>query len=196
MKKVSLILTCLLLGALTLSAQSTKFGIKSGHLKYETKTSGGMQYNELWFDDYGALRKQIDQTPMEGMGIYKTEVLLRDGKSYVNAWFDNERKDEGKMTEMGESGLNLLDPDAAYLKEKKISVLGTETVFGKNCTIYSFKVKSMLRTVTYKVWVWQGITLKMETRGALGANNDQIVTEFTENPKIPASTFALPKVIK
>ena len=100
------------------------------------------------------------------------------------------------MTEFPGSGLNLLDPDPAYLKENKVTVLGTETVFGKNCTIYTYKVKSMLRTVTYKVWVWQGITLKMETRGALGANNDQIVTEFTENPKIPASTFALPKVIK
>lgn len=196
MKKVLLFLTCLLLGAVALNAQCIKHGIKSGHLKYETKTSGGMQYNELWFDDYGATRKQIDQTPMEGMGVYKTEVLIRDGKSYVNAWFDDDKKDEAKMTEFPGSGLNLLDPDPAYLKENKISMLGTEEVFGKTCTIYSFKTKSLLRTISNKVWVWQGITLKMETRGALGANNDQIVTEFTENPKIPASTFALPKVIK
>jgi len=195
MKKILLLVAALMFCAVALHAQGTKFGIKSGHLKYETKTSGGMQYNELWFDDYGKLRKQYDQTPMEGMGLYQTEVLLRDGKSYTNAWFDKEKKDEAKMTESGE-GLNLLDPTDAYLKENKVEKLGTEEVFGKTCTIYTFKVKSVLRTVTYKVWVWQGITLKMETKGALGANNSQIVTLFEENVKIPASTFALPKVIQ
>ena len=194
MKKTLLIIAGLLLGAVALHAQGTTFGIKSGHLKYETKTSGGMQYNEVWFDDYGKLRKQYDQTPMEGMGLYQTEVLFRDGKSYTNAWFDNDKKDEAKMTESG-TGLNLLDPTEAYLKENKVEVLGTEEVFGKTCTIYTFKVKSMLRTVTYKVWTWQGITLKMETKGALGANNSQMVTLFEENVKIPASTFALPKVV-
>ena len=195
MKKILLLVAALMFCAVALHAQGTKFGIKSGHLKYETKTSGGMQYNELWFDDYGKLRKQYDQTPMEGMGLYQTEVLLRDGKSYTNAWFDKEKKDEAKMNESGE-GLNLLDPTDAYLKENKVEKLGTEEVFGKTCTIYTFKVKSVLRTVTYKVWVWQGITLKMETKGALGANNSQIVTLFEENVKIPASTFALPKVIQ
>lgn len=195
MKKILLLVAALMFCAVALHAQGTKFGIKSGHLKYETKTSGGMQYNELWFDDYGKLRKQYDQTPMEGMGLYQTEVLLRDGKSYTNAWFDKEKKDEAKMTESGE-GLNLLDPTDAYLKENKVEKLGTEEVFGKTCTIYTFKVKSVLRTVTYKVWTWQGITLKMETKGALGANNSQIVTLFEENVKIPASTFALPKVIQ
>ncbi|MBR4524384.1 MAG: hypothetical protein IKP15_02405 [Bacteroidales bacterium] len=195
MKKILLLAAALMFCAVALHAQGTKFGIKSGHLKYETKTSGGMQYNELWFDDYGKLRKQYDKTPMEGMGLYQTEVLLRDGKSYTNAWFDDAKKDEAKMTESGE-GLNLLDPTDEYLKENKVDKLGTEEVFGKTCTIYTFKVKSVLRTVTYKVWVWQGITLKMETKGALGANNSQIVTLLEENVKVPASTFALPKVIQ
>ena len=36
----------------------------------------------------------------------------------------------------------------------------------------------------------------METKGALGANNSMMVKQFDENPKIPASTFDLPKVIK
>lgn len=31
---------------------------------------------------------------------------------------------------------------------------------------------------------------------ALGANNDMMVTLFEENPKLPASIFALPEVIK
>lgn len=194
MKKFLLFAAALMFCAVALNAQGTKFGIKSGHLKYETKTSGGMQYNELWFDDYGKLRKQYDQTPMEGMGLYQTEVLLRDGKSYTQAWFDKEKKDEAKMTESGE-GLNLLDPTDEYLKENKVEKLGTEEIHGKPCTIYTFKVKSVLRTVTYKVWTWQGITLKMETKGALGANNSQIVTLIEENVKIPASTFAIPKVV-
>ena len=98
------------------------------------------------------------------------------------------------MTESGD-GLDLLDPTDAYLKEMKVEKLGTEEIFGKPCTIYTFKTKFLLRTVTYKVWVWQGITLKMETKGALGANNSQMVTLIEEDVKVPASTFDLPEVI-
>ena len=50
----------------------------------------------------------------------------------------------------------------------------------------------LLRTISNKHWVWEGIILKMETRGALGANNSMMVKEFIENPKLPASTFAIP----
>ena len=52
MKKILLIAAALLLGAAALNAQSAMYGIKSGHLKFETQTSGGMQYNELWFMSY------------------------------------------------------------------------------------------------------------------------------------------------
>ena len=196
MKKFIISIAILLTGTAAVHAQSSTFGIKSGHLKYETQTSGGIQYNELWFDDYGKLRKQHDQIQMEGMGNYHTEVLFRDGKSYTNAWLDDEKKDEAKETDAGSGGLNLVDPDDAYLKEKKIEKLGTEEVFGKTCTIYSFKTKSLLRTISNKIWVWQGITLKMETKGALGANNLMVVTAFEENVSIPASTFDLPAIVK
>ena len=195
MKKFFLAAACLILGMAALHAQSSTYGIKSGHLKYETRTSGGMQYNEVWFDDYGKTRKQYDQIMMEGMGNYQTEVLMRDGKVYTNAWIDDAKKDEAKMTESG-PGLNLLDPDEAYLKANKIEKLGTEDVFGRTCTVYSYKTKSLLRTISNKVWIWQGIILKMETRGALGANNDMMVTLFEENIKIPASTFNIPETVK
>ena len=61
MKKFLLFAAALFLGAAILSAQDGPYGIKSGHLKYETQTSGGLQYNEVWFDDYGRLQKQHDQ---------------------------------------------------------------------------------------------------------------------------------------
>ena len=35
----------------------------------------------------------------------------------------------------------------------------------------------------------------METKGALGANNSMMVKEFIQNPKIPASTFAIPEKV-
>ena len=108
MKKFLLLVAALLIGAVALSAQSV-YGIKSGHLKYETQTSGGLQYNEVWFDDYGKLRTQHDQIQMEGMGNYHTEILIRDGKVYTNAWFDEDKKDEAKMTE-GTPDLNYEEP--------------------------------------------------------------------------------------
>ncbi len=194
MKKILLIAAGLLLASVALSAQGALYGIKSGHLKFETQTSGGMQYNELWFDDYGRIRKQHDQTPMEGMGVYNTEIIYRDGKVYTNAWFDNEKKDEAKVTDAGEMP-NFLEMDEEFMKKNKIQTLGTEEVFGKTCTIYTYKYKSLLRTITRKDWVWQGIVLKMETKGILGANNLMVVTLFEENVDIPASTFDLPATL-
>lgn len=195
MKKYLLLAAALLLAAVTLHAQGAVYGIKSAHLKYETQTSGGLQYNEVWFDDYGKLWKQHDQIQMEGFGNYHTEIIFRDGKSYTNAWFDDEKKDEAKMTESGE-GINWTNLTEEMMKKYQIKELGTEEIFGKTCTIYTYKIKSLLRTVTYKDWRWKGVLLKMETKGALGANNSMIVKQFDENPKIPASTFALPKEIK
>ncbi len=194
MKKFLLLVAALLIGAVALSAQSV-YGIKSGQLKYEPQTSGGLQYNEVWFDDYGKLRKQHDQIQMEGMGNYHTEILIRDGKVYTNAWFDDDKKDEAKMTE-GTPDLNYEEPSEEFIKKNQYKELGTEEVFGKTCKVCTYKTKSLLRTVTYKVWTWKGVILKMETKGALGANNSMMVTEFVQNPKLPASTFALPKVIK
>ena len=136
MKKILLIAAALVLGAMSLHAQNALYGIKSGYLKYETQTSGGTQYNELWFDDYGRLRKQHDQIYMEGMGMYHTEILFRNGKIYSNAWFDDEKKDEAKVTE-GEIDLNYLNLSDEAIKRYKIVNEGTEVVFGKTCTICS-----------------------------------------------------------
>lgn len=193
MKKLILLAAGLLLGAAMLCAQDdATYGIKSGHLKYETQTSGGLQYNEVWFDDYGRLRKQHDQIMMEGMGNYHTEVLLRDNKIYTKAWFDDDVDTRAKMTE-GNPGLNYLNLSDEFIKETKLKDLGEEEVFGKTCKVYTYKTKSLLRTITNTVWVWQGIILKMETKGALGANNSMMVKEFDENPNLPISTFAIPE---
>lgn len=191
MKKLLLTAAGLVLGTVALCAQDATYGIKSGHLKYETQTSGGIQYNEVWFDDYGRLRKQHDQIMMESMGNYHTEVLLRDNKVYTMAWFDDDKDQSAKMTE-GTPGLNFLNLSDEFIKQTKLQDLGEEEVFGKTCKVYTYKTKSLLRTITNTVWVWEGIILKMETKGALGANNSMMVKEFIQNPKLPASTFAVP----
>ena len=43
---------------------------------------------------------------------------------------------------------------------------------------------------------WMSPNMKMETKGALGANNSMMVTEFKENLKLPANTFAIPAKVK
>ena len=194
MKRTLLLLSALFL-AVALNAQDARYGIKSGHLKYENQTSGGLQYNEVWFDDYGRMQIQHDQIMMEGMGNYHTEVLLRDNKVYTSAWFDDERTNEAGMTE-GFPDLNYLNPSEQFKKDTQFKEVGKEEVFGKPCTIYTYKQKELLRTVNIKVWVWEGIILKMETKGILGANNSQMVTLLEENIPIPASTFAVPEKVK
>ena len=138
--------------------------------------------------------EKADQIMMEGMGNYHTEVLLRDNKIYTQAWFDDDNDRGAKMTE-GTPGLNYLNLSDEFIKESKLKELGEEEVFGKTCKVYTYKTKSLLRTITNTVWVWQGIILKMETKGALGANNSMMVKEFVENPKLPASTFAIPEKV-
>lgn len=193
-----ILVSALLVAGISNAQEPAKlYGIKSGHLKFETQTSGGTQYNEVWFDDYGRLRKQHDQIQMEGLGNYHTEILYRDGKMYSNAWFDNEKKDEAKMSEgPAADAPNFLEMTEEFMKKNKIEILGTEDIMGRTCTIYTYKQKSLLRTVTRKDWIWQGIVLRMETKGALGANNTMVLKEFTENPQLPASTFDLPANIK
>lgn len=196
MNRIILFLSTLLLaGSFSLQAQNPYYGIKSGHLKYETRTSGGIQYNEVWFDDYGLLRKQHDQIMMEGMGNYHTEVLFRDGNVYSSSWFDNEKADEAAMSE-GLPDMNFLHPSDAFIEKSRFKEVGTEEIFGKICKVYTYKTKSLLRTVSNKVWVWEGIVLKMETKGALGADNSMMVTEFKENPKLSPGTFAIPDKVK
>ena len=194
MKKILLLLSTLLVAG-ALNAQNGPYGIKSGHLKYENQTSGGLQYNEVWFDDYGLKRKQHDQIMMEGMGNYHTEILFRDGKTYTSAWFDDVRDNEASVSE-GIPDLDFQNPSERFKKDSQLKEVGEEEVFGKPCTIYTYKQKELLRTVNCKVWVWKGIILKMETKGILGANNSQMVTQFDENPKLPASTFAIPAKLK
>ena len=196
MNRVLLLISALVIaGSISLQAQNPYYGIKSGHLKYETQTSGGIQYNEVWFDDYGLLRKQHDQIMMEGMGNYHTEILFCGGNVYSSTWLDNEKSDEAAMTE-GLPDLNYLHPSDEFIKQTQFKEVGTEEVFGKTCKVYTYKTKSLLRSVSNKVWVWEGIILKMETKGAFGANNSMMVKEFEESPKLSPGTFAIPAKVK
>lgn len=196
MKKILLMVAALMMCVASLYAQGEKrYGIKSGHIKYETQTGGGVQQNEMWFDDYGRLQKQIDRTDMGEFGMFYTETIIRDGKLYTNAWYNNEKKDEAKMTD-GVPGFNYLTLTDQIKKDHKIEESGPETVSGKQCTVYSFTMKQLGRKVSFRQWVWKGIIIKQETKGILGANTTMTIKSFEENVSVPASTFALPKTIK
>jgi len=192
MKKIMLFAAGLLLGAAALCAQDKFYGIKSGHLKYKTQSSGNPNRREVWFDDYGRYQKQLSQTYRDGLGYFCTETLMRDGKTYTNTWFDDDRKDEAWMAE-GTSSINYLNPSDLFVRHTQFKEVGSEEVLGKTCNVYTYRLPGLPTT---KVWVWEGILMREVVQNDAGSlYYDMLVTEFDENPDLPASTFALPTTV-
>ena len=84
--------------------------------------------------------------------------------------------------------LNFLNIDDNTVKEFKMKEMGTETVMGKECTVYSYKVKQLIGSAKVTAWVWKGIPFKT----VMKQGSREIVTEtvsFKQNASIPASTF-------
>jgi hypothetical protein len=71
--------------------------------------------------------------------------------------------------------------------------LGTETILGKECEIYSFDYKDM--STSGKTWVWKGVALKSELK-AMGMDVILNGKSFDVNPIIDTGIFEVPEGFK
>ena len=179
MKRI-LSICAVLLVAVTAMGQN-RYGIKSGSYKTEMDMMGQTITNTTYFDDYGA--KEV--TSMNMMGMEMTQ-LMKDGTMY----FIN--KGEKSVQEMpGRESINYLNLTDEVIAKNKIKEIGTETVAGKECTIYTAEVSQMGQTAKATVSVWNGFVMKSSIDMGGFAMTQKIV-EVNEGP-VDAALFEIPK---
>ena len=190
MKRLAIIavLAALCVGA---QAQEKLYEVKSGKVTMEMDMMGQTMVQEIYFDDYGA--KQATVMNMQGQ---KMRQIAQDGS---NIMIDDAAKTATKMPAMGmmggEQSINFSNLDEKTIKKNKIQEAGEETVAGKTCKVYKYKVMMMGQAVSATACVYKGIVLKSTTSTDFGEMG-QKATKIEENITIDPSMFTVPEGVK
>ena len=191
MKKL-LIIAALLSCCIAAGAQEKRYEVKSGKVTMEMDMMGQTIVQEVYFDDYGA--KQA--TVMDMMG-QKMRQITKDGS---NIMIDDAAKTATKMPAMGMMGggeqrINFSNLDEKTIKKNRIQEAGEETVAGKTCKVYKYKVMMMGQAVSATACVYKGIVLKSTTSTDFG-DMGQKATKIEEDITIDPSMFTIPEGVK
>ena len=189
MKKL-MIITALLSFCIGAGAQEKMYEVKSGKVTMEMDMMGQTMVQEIYFDDYGA--KQVTVMNMQGQ---KMRTLQQDGS---NIMVNDADKTAMRMPAMGQDAanrINFLNLDEKTVKKNKIKEEGEETVAGKACKKYTYKVMMMGQPITTTAWVYKGITLKSSTSTDFGEMG-QTATKIEENIDIDPAMFTIPEGVK
>ena len=166
-----------------LSAQEKWYDVKSGILKSVCDDGTTKTDITTWFDDFGDKQTTHQITHMPGdMGDVSFIIVFQGNKMFSI----NDYKKESMESDRPK--LNWINLPEKAIKDFKIEEVGKETVLGRECTVFTYQEKQLMRMVTVKVWTWKGFVLKSEMRRGKRA----VVTEpvsFTPNASIPSSTF-------
>ncbi|MBR5301112.1 MAG: hypothetical protein IKU36_12865 [Bacteroidales bacterium] len=173
-------------------AQEKLYEVKSGKITMEMDMMGQTMVQEVYFDDYGA--KQATVMDRQGQ---KTRQITQDGS---NIMIDDAAKTATKMPAMGMMGggrseINWSNLDEKTIKKNKIEETGEETVAGKTCKVYKYKVMMMGQAVSATACVYKGIVLKSSTSTDFGEMG-QKATKIEENITIDPSMFTIPEGVK
>ena len=189
MKKL-MIITALLSFCIGAGAQEKMYEVKSGKVTMEMDMMVQTMVQEIYFDDYGA--KQVTVMNMQGQ---KMRTLQQDGS---NIMVNDADKTAMRMPAMGQDAanrINFLNLDEKTVKKNKIKEEGEETVAGKTCKKYTYKVMMMGQPITTTAWVYKGITLKSSTSTDFGEMG-QTATKIEENIDIDPAMFTIPEGVK
>lgn len=172
-------------------AQEKLYEVKSGKVTMEMDMMGQTIVQEVYFDDYGA--KKATVMNMQGQ---KMRQITQDGS---NIMIDDAAKTATKMPAMGmmggEQSINFSNLDEKTIKKNKIQEAGEETVAGKTCKVYKYKVMMMGQAVSATACVYKGIVLKSSTSTDFG-DMVQKATNIEENITIDPSMFTIPEGVK
>lgn len=172
-------------------AQEKLYEVKSGKVTMEMDMMGQTMVQEVYFDDYGA--KQATVMNMQGQ---KMRQITKDGSNII---IDDAAKTATKMPVMGMMGgeqrINFSNLDEKTIKKNKIQEAGEETVAGKTCKVYKYKVMMMGQAVSATACVYKGIVLKSTTSTDFG-DMGQKATKIEEDITIDPSMFTIPEGVK
>ena len=190
MKKL-LIITALMAFCIGANAQEKLYEVKSGKVTMEMDMMGQVMVQEIYFDDYGA--KQATVMNMQGQ---KMRQISKDGSTLM---INDADKTAMKMPAMGMMGgeqrINFSNLDEKTIKKNRIQEAGEETVAGKTCKVYKYKVMMMGQPISATACVYKGIVLKSTTSTNFG-DMTQKATKIEENIAIEASMFTVPEGVK
>ena len=140
---------------------------------------------EMAFDKFG----KYMSTTMKSNEMSTTTIITPDSEYMIN-WNEKtamDLKSLGSMGGMMENDQFDMDIDEAEMG----TVVGTETIIGKKCTIYLNKEDGGQA----KYWLWEGMPLKVVTEYE-GMKTTMEATSVSTPSSIPASKFQVPKGIE
>lgn len=189
MKKL-LIIAALLSCCIAAGAQEKRYEVKSGKVTMEMDMMGQTMVQDIYFDDYGA--KQVTVSNFGGQNM---RMLVKDGS---NIMVNDADRTATRMPSMGADAadrINFLNLDEKTVKKNKIKEVGEETVAGKTCKKYTYKVMMMGQPQTVTAWVYKGIILKNSMSSDFG-EMVQAATKLEENITVDPAMFEIPEGVK
>ncbi|MFA5417062.1 MAG: hypothetical protein WC341_01260 [Bacteroidales bacterium] len=183
----------------TYAQKATKYTIKSGHIEYKL-TGNTTGTKSVWFDDYG--EKSFVQTKaksvttmygetnestedniviMNGSIVYNIDMSTLSGTKMENEFYS---LSEELVGEMSEAERKQFGKD--LLKNMGGEIAGTEIILGKTCEV--------IKMVNIKVWIYEGVTLRSESK-IMGIETNETAVRFEENIRVPAIKFEPPKEV-
>ncbi len=189
MKIKSLFIVAGLFAATLLGAQEKVYEVKSGVVTTTSDMMGQSVTQMLYFDDYGA--KQVTVSDFGGQKMR----ILRD-KDGSQIMVNDAEKTATRMPSFGDNNIiNWLNLTEKVIKDNKIKELGEETVAGKVCKKYKYRVGMMGQFVDQTVCIYKGIVLKSESSTQMG-DMVQAATKIEEDVNVEASLFTIPEGVK
>lgn len=185
-----IIITALMAFCLGAVAQEKMYEIKSGKITMEMDMMGQTMVQDIYFDDYGA--KQASVSEFNGQ---KMRSITQDGSSIM---INDAEKTAMRMPAMGMGGqnnINWLTLDEKTIRKNRIQEVGEETVAGKACVTYKYKVLMMGQPITTTVSIYKGITLKSSTSTDFGEMVQKAV-KIEEDIEIDPAMFTVPEGVK
>ena len=180
------------------SAETTADHIKSGiiYMQSTQPIHGSDVERVIYFDDYGRKRR-TETTTIIRAGEHRvttTNITLDvDGYSYK---FDPE-KTIGYRAKVSKgfnpTQIDFTRLDKLTMEDFGIKSVGTETVAGKECVVYTIDYPAMGFSGRYAVW--NNLPLHEEFRTA-DFGYEYIATKLDENANIPNEKFVVPSNIE
>lgn len=194
--KARILSVIMVLLAVNVFAQSTQkikmFPHKTAIVEYvfEGNTTGKQT---VYYDDYGWFQCKLDQTVQKVMGQKTANNNVTVSKGFdVWSWDPKTRIGTVMHNDVAESILRDPDFDAeAYAKElleaTGFKKTGTEMYDGKLCEVWE--------GMATKAWVWNGISMKVESK-MLGIKIVQKAVSVKIDASIPNNRFDIPSDVK
>ena len=170
----------------------SKYGVKAGMSEMTMEMMGMKTTVTNYWDDFG--KKSVTAVSGEMMGSKMNETTIeKDGFSIK---YDGEKKTGMKAKkDSAMQDISFHEMTDAQMKERGMTEAGTETLLGKECKVYEVDMDKMTGQtstdqpkVKGKVWVWNGIPMKM----VMGDLMKMETTKIEVMESVPAAKFEVP----